>query len=148
LVLIAFGGISGESLLPDLPRQPDITWLVDGLTEPGRPDTVSIDTLTWSFPDLLRSVDVIVSKIGYGTVTEATCNGARVLYLRRGNWVEEPYLVDWLQRHAVCCEIQTTELAESRFVPTLHTLLAQSAKPGPPATGGLEAADALATFLG
>jgi hypothetical protein len=148
LVLVTFGGISGHRVLPALPREPDVIWLLQEPLEEGRPDVASIQALGWPFPDLLRSVDAVVTKPSYGTVTEATCNGARVLYLCRGDWAEETYIVDWLQRHAVCREIEKTDLAGDQFISALRALLAQLAKPGPAATGGLEAADALAAYLG
>ena len=147
LVLVAFGGISGHRVLPDLPREPDVMWLVDGPGEEGRPNIASVRALAWPFPDLLCSVDAIVTKPGYGTVAEATCNGARMLYLRRGDWAEETYLVDWLERHAVCREIEAKDFAGDQFVSALRALLAQPAKPAPLATGGLEAADLLAAYL-
>ncbi len=145
LVLVSFGGIAGHRVLPALPREPDIKWLLAGPSE--GPDIASVPALGWPFPDLLSRVDVVVTKPSYGTVAEATCNGARVLYLRRGDWVEETYLVDWLQRHAVCREIEMKALEGGEFISALRALLAQSAKPAPAATGGLEAVDALAAYL-
>jgi hypothetical protein len=145
LVLVSFGGIPGHRVLPALPREPDIKWLLAGPSE--GPDIASVPALGWPFPDLLSSVDVVVTKPSYGTVAEATCNGARVLYLRRGDWAEETYLVDWLQRHAVCREIEMKALEGGEFIPALRALLAQPAKPAPAAMGGLEAADVLAAYL-
>ncbi len=147
LVLVTFGGISGHRVVPTLPREPDVMWLLQEPPEEGRSDVASIQALGWPFPDLLRSVDAVVTKPSYGTVAEATCNGTRVLYLRRGDWAEETYLVDWLQRHAVCREIQMTDLGGDELISPLRVLLAQPAKPGPAATGGLEAADVLAAYL-
>jgi hypothetical protein len=147
LVLVAFGGISGHRVLPDLPCEPDVMWLVDGPGEEGRSDIASIRALGWLFPNLLCSVDAVVTKPGYGTVAEAACNGARVLYLRRGDWAEETYLIDWLERHAVCREIETKDLGGDKFILALRGLLAQPAKPGPSATGGPEAANLLAPLL-
>jgi len=148
LVLVAFGGIAGDDVLPALPREPGMTWLVDGPPVGGRSDIAAVGSLAWPFPDLLRSVDAIVTKPGYGTVAEATCNGTRVLYLRRGDWAEEPYLVDWLERHAVCREIDRKGLTGDRFVPALRALLARPARPLPTPTGGAEAAEILAALLG
>lgn len=147
LVLVAFGGIAGDNLLPSLPREPDITWLVDGPIEEGRGDLASVPDLDWPFPDLLRSVDAIVTKAGYGTVAEAACNGTAVLYLSRGDWAEEPYLVDWLERRGRCRQIDRAALASGRFVSDLRAVLAQPKKPRARATGGSEAAEILASLL-
>ena len=147
LVLVTFGGISGHRVVPTLPREPDVMWLLQEPPEEGRSDVASIQALGWRFPDLLRSVDAVVTKPSYGTVTEATCNGARVLYLRRGDWAEEPYLVEWLERHAVCREIEMKALEGGEFISALRALLTRPAKPRPAATGGSEAADVLAAYL-
>jgi len=147
LVLVAFGGIAGKRVPAALPSEPDVLWLTDGRPRDGRPDIASFAALGWPFPDLLRSVDAVVTKPGYGTLAEAACNGARVLYLRRGDWAEEDYLVDWLEQHGVCREIAASDLAEGRIMAVLSDLLAQAAKPGPAATGGADAAEALADLL-
>lgn len=147
LVLVAFGGIAGKRVPVALPRVPDVIWLADGVPRDERPDVASFTALAWRFPDLLRSVDAVVTKPGYGTLAEAACNGARVLYLRRGDWAEESYLVGWLERHGVCREIETGDLAGGRILPVLHDLLAEPAKPGPAATGGADAAEILAGLL-
>jgi hypothetical protein len=147
LVLVTFGGITGSRVVPALPREPDVMWLLQGPPEEGRSDVASIQALGWPFPDLLRSVDAVVSKPSYGTVAEGACNGTRVLYLCRGNWIEESYLIDWLQRHAVCGEIKMKALDGGEFLLALRALLAQPVKLGPAPTGGLEAADFLTVFL-
>jgi hypothetical protein len=147
LVLVAFGGIAGTRVPAALPRAPNVIWLTDGGPQDGRPDVASFTALAWPFPDLLRSVDAVVTKPGYGTLAEAACNGTRVLYLCRGDWAEERYLVDWLERHAVCREIEPGELAGDRLLPVLRDLLARPAKSGPAATGGADAAEILADLL-
>lgn len=147
LVLVAFGGIAGARVPAALPRAPDVLWLADGGLQDGRPDVASFGDLAWPFPDLLRSVDAVVTKSGYGTLAEAACNGARVLYLRRGDWAEENYLVDWLERHGVCREITAGDLAGGRLLPVLRDLLARPAIAGPAATGGADAAEILAGLL-
>jgi hypothetical protein len=147
LVLVAFGGIAAHGVPLVLPRDREVAWLVDRPGEAGRDDVLSIRGLGWPFPDILRSVDAVVTKPGYGTVAEAACNGTRVLFVRRGDWAEETPLVAWLERHGVCAEIATADLAGGRFMPALSALLARPAIAGPPATGGREAADALAPFL-
>ena len=144
---MAFGGIAGDQVLPSLPHEPDITWLVDGPIEDGRDDLASVPKLAWPFPDLLRSTDAIVTKPGYGTFAEAACNETAALYLPRGDWAEEPYLVDWLERHGRCREIDRAALASGRFVSDLRALLAQPRKPPAQATGGAEAAEILAALL-
>lgn len=147
LVLVAFGGIAGKRVPAALPRAADVMWLADSGPRDERPDVASFAAIDWPFPDLLRSVDAIVTKPGYGTLAEAACNGARVLYLRRGDWAEENYLVDWLERHAVCREISADDLAGDPLLPALHDLLARPGKSGPAATGGADAAEILADLL-
>jgi hypothetical protein len=46
--------------------------------------------------DLLRSVDAVIAKPGYGTFAEAACNATPLLYVRRQEWPEQDCLIEWL----------------------------------------------------
>lgn len=76
----------------------------------------------YAFPDLLRSVDVVLTKPGYGTFTEAACNGAAVLYLRRDDWPEQDCLIEWLETNARCLELGEVDLASPRLPALLEAL--------------------------
>lgn len=61
-----------------------------------------VESVGLPFEDLLASVDVVVSKPGYGIVTELACVGTPSVLLSRPDWPEEPHLSTWLAPHARC----------------------------------------------
>jgi hypothetical protein len=121
------------------PPLPDTHWLIPDAWQVARADCHTIEALDWPFVDLLRSVDAVVTKPGYGTFTEAACNGAALLYQRRDDWPEQDCLIDWLQAHARCAEVTATDLACGNLGAALGTSL-QGAVPPPPTFDGSETA--------
>ena len=97
--------------------------------------------------DLVRSVDAILTKPGYGTFSEAACNGTPVLYVRRDNWPEQDYLIDWLQHNARCQEISPVDLFAGKLAETLTAVWQQPSSRRPCPTGAAEAAEILLTWL-
>lgn len=100
LAVFSLGGIDHPLDLSQWPQIPSIHWLVPKALAHDRPDMTAQEDLPFHFTDLLASSDALISKPGYGTFTEAACNGATVLYVSRGDWPEQPYLVHWLNHHA------------------------------------------------
>lgn len=111
IVLIALGGIPMRLPIERWPLLPDTHWLVPASWHAPGKRFHAIEGIGWPFADLLRSVDAIVAKPGYGTFAEAACNGTAVIYQRRENWPEQDCLVDWLQANARCKEISAIDLA-------------------------------------
>ena len=115
LVMITLGGVAMRLPLERWPRLPDVQWLVPADWNITRPDVSGLETLGMTFTDMLRSVDAVVGKPGYGTFTEAACNGTPMLYVRRPGWPEEPYLIEWLERHGNCREITRPQLEQGEL---------------------------------
>jgi UDP:flavonoid glycosyltransferase YjiC (YdhE family) len=107
----------------------------------------AIESLHMDFTDLVRSVDAVLTKPGYGTFTEAACNGTPVLYARRDDWPEQDCLVEWLEENACCREISTSALARGELRDDLERLW-RMARPKPPVPRGAEeAARLIAAYL-
>lgn len=102
LGLIAYGGIDHRLPLERWPRLAGWFWLSSLLDTPDRPDMAPWQAAGVFFADLLPSVDVLVTKPGYGTFSEAGLAGVPVLYEPRPDWPEAPPLQDWLARHTRC----------------------------------------------
>ena len=139
LVLIAMGGIAHRLPLEDWPRQPGLRWLVSANWQCTHPDAVAFESFGLSFTDLLCSVDAVITKPGYGTFTEAACNGTPVLYQRRDDWPEQDCLIDWLQQHAVYDETDADVLHTGKIGKSLSKLWSQPAPARPAAHGNIEA---------
>ncbi|MCG8603870.1 hypothetical protein MJD09_02595 [bacterium] len=54
------------------------------------------------FADLVNSCDLVISKLGYGIVSEIIANRVPLLYTSRNDFVEYPVLEQGLKAHAVC----------------------------------------------
>jgi len=147
LVMVALGGIPLRLPIETWPDLPGVRWLVPGEWEAGRPDALPLDAAGLGFADTFVSCDAVIAKPGYGTFTDAACNGVPVLYSRRPGWPEEECLVDWLRENAACAEVARDKLEIGDFSAALLRLLDQPRRPPARATGAAEAAALLAALL-
>ena len=147
IVLIAFGGFDKNLNAAEWPLTPGVRWLVPKSWGIAREDMAALEPLHMNFTDLLRSVDAVLTKPGYGTFTEAACNGTAILYVRRNDWPEQECLIDWLEKHARCAEVGETELMGGMLQPALERLWQQSRPAMPRPDGAAEAAERIAAYL-
>ena len=147
IVLIAFGGFDMDLSAERWPASPGVRWLIPQSWPFRRDDMSDFEALGLPFCDLLSSVDAVLTKPGYGTFTEAACNGTPVLYQRRDDWPEQDCLIDWLQRNGRCGEISASDLASGELQPALAALWQQTAPPIPEPSGAKEAAALIADRL-
>lgn len=147
IVLVAFGGFDTDLAPARWPRSAGLRWLIPQSWPVTRDDMSAFEPLGLPFADLLHSVDAVLTKPGYGTFTEAACNGTPVLYLRRDDWPEQDCLIDWLETNARCAPIGFDELASERLPRALAALWRQPAPPLPEPSGAAEAAQLIADRL-
>ncbi|MDD5176872.1 MAG: hypothetical protein PHQ05_10660 [Sterolibacterium sp.] len=118
-VLVALGGIEHRLPVEAWPKPAGVRWLVPDNWEVSRADVSSYGQQV-SFINLLASADALITKTGYGSFAEASCNGIPVLYLRRPDWPEEPCLIEWLKAHSRSAEITRAEAHSGMFVHRLE----------------------------
>ncbi len=147
LVLIAFGGFDKNLGAEHWPQAPRVRWLIPASWPITRPDMTALEPLGLPIIDLVRSVDAVLTKPGYGTFSEAACNGTPVLYVRRENWPEQDCLLDWLKANARCQEVSEADLKKGSLQAALAKLWQQPAPPAPRPDGALEAASLIAERL-
>ena len=147
IVLVAFGGFDTDLSAERWPRSAGLRWLIPQSWPIARDDMSAFETLDLPFTNLLRSVDAVLTKPGYGTFTEAACNGTPVLYLRRDDWPEQDCLIDWLKSNSRCAEIGREQLASERLPAALAALWQQPAPPLPEPSGAAEAAALMVSYL-
>ncbi|MFZ2266029.1 MAG: hypothetical protein WAV95_00470 [Azonexus sp.] len=146
-VLIAMGGIAHRLLVDDWPRQPGIRWLVSADWQCRHPDAIAWERFGLGFTDLLCSVDAIITKPGYGTFTEAACNGTPVLYQRRLDWPEQDCLIEWLAQNGKSLEVSAQALASGTLGTSLEKVWAQTAPARPVQSGVGEACEHIRTLI-
>lgn len=147
LILVAMGGIDYRLPLEHWPRLNGVRWLIPQAWNIQRDDMTALESLDMSFNDVLASVDAVLTKPGYGTFAEAACAGVPVLYVSRGEWPEQPYLVQWLQQHGVCREVSNEQLRTGDLSVVLDELWGQAKPELPQANGAVAAAEYLAEML-
>jgi hypothetical protein len=140
LVMVAMGGMEFRLPVEHWPHMPGVRWLIPREWNVARSDVTAFELLELPFSDLLASCDAVLTKPGYGTFIEAACAGVPVVYVSRGDWPEEPYLVRWLQRNGVCLEVERERLWAGKLQKVLARLWTLPRPPCPQANGAGEAA--------
>ena len=100
------------------------------------------------YQDLVRAVDVVVTKPGYGIISDCVANGTALLYTARGRFAEYDVLVSEMPRYLRCGFIDGQDLREGRWRAALEAL---SVSPPPPETprvdGAAVAAEMMSSYL-
>lgn len=101
IVVFAFGGQSPDAPPPwsDAAGQGHLLFGPASWSRQGGPwrDPASAEV---PFVDLLASADLVVTKAGYGVITELAAAGVPALLAHRGDWPEETHLAGWLEHYA------------------------------------------------
>jgi hypothetical protein len=82
-----------------------------------------------SYPDLVAAADVVVSKPGYGIVSECLANRTALLYTSRGRFPEYDVLVKEMPRVLRCRYLDQEDFGAGRWAEGVEALLAQSPPP-------------------
>ena len=146
-VLVALGGIAHRLPVENWPRLQGVRWLVPAEWNCQHPDALSIESFDFSFTDLLCSVAAVITKPGYGTFTEAACNGTPVIYQRREDWPEQDSLIEWLHANCACREVAAHILQTGQLAAELAQLSQQPSPQIPSASGSEQAARYLQAAL-
>lgn len=89
-----------------------------------------------TYPDLVAAADVVVSKPGYGIVSECVANGTPLLYTSRGRFPEYDVFVDQMPRMVRCRHLPRADFLAGHWRPAIDALLAQPAPPETPRVDG------------
>ena len=148
-VLIGFGGIPLTSLpFETVESLPGYRFLFDGSTPPNSQRFISIKSLPFSFKTLFASVDMVMTKPGYGTLVEAVALHTPTVYVRRYNFGDEQSLVDYLHRYGRGIELSMDDFMKGQWTTTLEKAINLPATTPPPEpSGASEAATVLAPYF-
>ncbi len=147
VVLISFGGLGLPGFDPAvLARMPAFTFLVadaSGLL-PANVRVVgaaALDRTGLEYVDLVGAVDAVVTKPGYGIVSDAIAAGTRMIYTDRGDFPEYPILVREMTRWLACAHVTNEDLLRGGFGDATSALCAQPTPAPPPMDGARQAAE-------
>ncbi|HXB55866.1 MAG TPA: hypothetical protein VN461_13845 [Vicinamibacteria bacterium] len=145
LVLLSFGGLGLPGFDPGvLGGLSGIQFLMEA--GPGTfPDNVTaLRAERWrglglGYQDVVASADVVVTKPGYGIVTDAIAARTRLVYTERGDFPEYPVLVAEMPRYLPCAHVSNADLLAGRLGEPIRSVLGQPF-PEPPLLDGARVA--------
>lgn len=114
-LLVSFGAYGLPDRRFDLDAlPPDVDLVACGTRLPDHPRARPVDA-PW-YPDLVLAADAVVSKPGYGILSECVRAGRPLWWVPRGDYPEEPALVAGRRRFAAGGEITEDDLFDLRFL--------------------------------
>jgi UDP:flavonoid glycosyltransferase YjiC (YdhE family) len=130
VVLASFGAYGADIPLDDLSRSGRFSLLA-----PQREPPAGV-----RYQDLVAASDVVISKPGYGIVSECVANGAALLYTSRGRFAEYDVFVSAMPRILRCRYISQEDLLAGRWADAIDAVLAQPAPLEHPRVDGADIA--------
>jgi hypothetical protein len=148
LALVSFGGYGLDGFDPGTVDGRDRwTIVATGRTMPERvPDGIAFVHEGWiydrglRYEDIVAAVDVVVTKPGYGIISECVANDTAILYTSRGNFPEYDVMVHEMPRVLRCAYLDQASLLAGRWLEALEAVRAAPPPPETPPTDGAEIA--------
>jgi L-arabinokinase len=135
VALVSFGGVGLPGLRPGtIEAAPDVRYVF-----PEELGEARLAALGLRYPDVVGAADVVITKPGYGIVTDAIAGGARLVYTDRGDFPEYPILVRELPACLPAVYVSSAEVRAGRVRAAVRRALELPAVP-PPALDGAERA--------
>ncbi len=154
-VLLSFGGLGMPGLQPSaFGALGGFQFLLTGRAGEGpapanvrRVDDSVLGGAGLSYPDVVGAADVVVTKPGYGIVTDCIGAGTRLVYTDRGDFPEYPVMVEEMKRYLPAVFASNDEVREGRLGPALEAVLVAPLPPPPRTDGAAVAAERLLARL-
>lgn len=155
VVLLSFGGyglsrlnISALDCLDDWMLVATDRVLDDGPTHPHVRFVPEVQLQgNIQYPDLVAAVDVVVTKPGYGIISECAANGVAMVYTSRGHFREYDLLVDLMPRYVRAHFLAQPDLFGGRWRAALDAVASLPSPPRPRVDGAAVVADRLVSLL-
>jgi len=153
LALVSFGGLGLPGFDPRvLGSVPGWTFIMTGLETGGRSpnatdwpanatgfDVDRAAALGLGYVDIVGAADVVITKPGYGIVTDAIAARTRMVYTERGDFPEYPILVGEMVRSLPARHVSNADLMAGRVGRALDEVM-DDPFPDPPDLGGAQRA--------
>jgi len=144
VALVSFGGVGLPALSrAGLPDRPDLAWLL-----PEELPEARLDALGLGYPDVIGAVDAVVTKPGYGIVTDCLAAGTPLVYTERGDFPEYQVMVRELPGLLACVHVGNEAVRAGRLAGPVHRAIALPRPPAPDLEGGARAAAHVLAALG
>jgi UDP:flavonoid glycosyltransferase YjiC (YdhE family) len=133
-VLASFGGYGLDIPFDEIARRERLTVLSPGAAVPP----------PLNYQDLVAAADLVITKPGYGIISECVANGTPLLYTSRGPFVEYDVFVAEMPRVLRCRFMPQDALRAGRWRAHIDALLAQ---PAPPEHAAIDGAAVAANLI-
>jgi L-arabinokinase len=111
-----------------------------------RPLPADLAALGLGYEDVVGAVDVVVSKPGYGIVSDAIGARTRLVYTERGDFPEYAVLVGEMGMHIPAVHVSNEDLRAGRLRAPLEDVLSRPMPPETDTSGALVAARRLLEY--
>jgi len=142
-VLLSFGGVGVPGLrLETLGALVGYQFLLTGESGSGtapnarRIERADFPRVGLSYLDLVGAADVVLTKPGYGIVSDCIGSGTRIVYTDRGDFPEYPVMVAEMPRYLPAVYVPSADVRAGRLGPALAEVLEIPFPPSPPRTDG------------
>jgi len=144
VVLVTFGGIGMPGFdLGVLASMADVTFVVtEGTGAPANVRRLDVEALAprgLEYADAVTAADAVLTKPGYGIVSDAIACRTRMIYTERGDFPEYPILVNAMARWVPAVHVSNEDVRSGRLRTALDEVTAASF-PDPPRMDGAEVA--------
>jgi L-arabinokinase len=102
------------------------------------PHIYSIDRHKVPFADILASCDIVISKPGFGLVSECIVNRKPLIYSDRGDFAEYPYLVEGIETYLRNVHLPSAQLYAGDFFQCLKKIKSAPEPASHLASGGAD----------
>jgi hypothetical protein len=143
-VLVSFGGVGLPGLTRDAVGQdPGFQFLFPEELPPARLDAAGL-----GYVDVVGAADVLVTKPGYGIVTDAIGAGTAIVYTERGDFPEYPIMVREMPRWLACEHVPNDDLRAGHIADAIRRVLQRPMPPPPDLGGAARAAERVLAIVG
>jgi hypothetical protein len=138
LALLYLGNWGLDIHWPALEQWKDWVFLLDSPLPQPVANVFAFDAYRWGYAEVAASVDAVISKAGYGTITECIANSVPLIYLPRRGFIEHEALVLGMNAWGGGVEVSEAAFFAGEWKAALHSALAARPDPGVFPTNGAD----------
>lgn len=126
--LFSFGAYGLEGMTWNWNEKPS-NWhiIINNMPSLTSPNFINIETD--HYPDLVNACDYVVTKPGYGIVSEAILSNTPIIYTDRGDFAEYPYLVEGMKKYHLSGYLSKEDLFRFQFHNSMEEIKDQESNP-------------------
>lgn len=125
MVLVSFSSLElDEAALTKLRKVRNVSFFYKSPTKFPLPGARAIDGLAISYVDAVAAADAVITKPGYGIVSDCLAHGAPMIYTDRGRFPEYDILVETIRRELTSIHIEMKDFLAGNWEDAIRRVLA------------------------